>query len=155
VRDSCHERASLNPIAAQRAFGARTLTAAPTLRDQSRIRITVRVSASRLTSAGVSARARVRRQSVVGARRSARNDIWLCRTRARVVDEDTQRYTSRVFRFRKMDVEEFAARENGRAVPSLLPIRFALIRLDSPRFMWIPAHRLHNVAASLGDRHGI
>lgn len=85
---------------------------------------------------------------------SAGNGIWLCRTCARVVDEDVQRYTPDVLRFWKMDAEELAAREKGRAAPSLLPIRFAVIRLD-PRCMWIPAHRLQKVAARLGCRPGI
>lgn len=82
---------------------------------------------------------------------SVQNGIWLCRTCARVVDEDTQRYTPDVLRFWKMDAEELAGREKGRVAPSLLPIRFALIRLD-PRCMWTPAHRLNKVAARLGCR---
>jgi hypothetical protein len=84
-------------------------------------------------------------------RRSARNGIWLCRTCARVVDEDTERYTRDVLRFWKMDAEELAAREKGRAEQPALPIRFAVIRLDS-RCMWFPAHRLQKVAARLGCR---
>lgn len=64
-------------------------------------------------------------------------------------DEDTQRFTPDVPRFWKLDAEELAAREKGRAVQSLLPVRFAVIRLDS-HCMWMPAHRLHKVAARLG-----
>lgn len=84
-------------------------------------------------------------------RRSAPNGIWLCSTCARVVDEDTQRYTPHVLRSWKMDAERFAAREKGRAAPSMLPVRFAVIRLD-PRCTWTPVHQMRKVTARLGYR---